>query len=73
MRDPNRLDDFYDKLKELHKTYYPDFRFGQLIMIFIGWHLSVYKNDPFYIEEDKCLDRFKEMIEKMKEENIYED
>lgn len=62
MRDPNRLDNFYEKFKELHKTYCPDWRFGQLIINFINWHCSIYKVDPFYIEEDKCLDRFEEMV-----------
>ena len=66
MRDPNRLDNFYEKFKELHKTYYPDWRFGQLIINFINWHYYKYKTDPFYIEENKCLDRFEEMIKEMK-------
>ena len=30
MRDPNRLDDFYEKLKKIHKEKVPDWRFGQL-------------------------------------------
>lgn len=62
MRDPNRLDNFYEKLKELHKTYCPDWRFGQLIINFINWHYNIYKADPFYIEENECLDRFEKMI-----------
>ena len=31
MRDPERLDAFYDELKRIHKTYFPDWRFGQLV------------------------------------------
>ena len=31
MRDVNRLDEFYDELKEIHKKYFGQWRFGQLI------------------------------------------
>ena len=70
MRNPNRLDSFYDELKELHKAYVPDWRFSQFIINFIGWHENKYGIDPFYIEEDKCLKRFKEMLEYMKEVKV---
>lgn len=50
MRDINRLDNFYNKLKELHKEYCPDWRFGQLIYNFI-----VTYGDPFYLEEDDAI------------------
>ena len=30
MRDPERLDAFYDKMKEIHKDYFPDCRFGKV-------------------------------------------
>ena len=29
MRDPNRLDRFYDEVKKIHKISFPDWRFGQ--------------------------------------------
>lgn len=31
MRDPNRLDNFYEKLKEYYKNILPDFRFTQYL------------------------------------------
>lgn len=31
MRDANRLYGFYDKLREVHMTKFPDLRFGQLV------------------------------------------
>ncbi len=30
MRDINRLDKFYDELKEIHKKHFPDWRVGNL-------------------------------------------
>ena len=30
MRDINRLDKFYDELKEIHKKHFPDWRYGNL-------------------------------------------
>lgn len=51
MRDPNRLDNFYEQLKQIHKENFPDWRFGQFMMNFLSW----YGRDPFYIEEGKFL------------------
>ena len=42
MRDPERLDDFYKKIRKLHQKYVPDWRFGQLIM---NWQQSLYINN----------------------------
>lgn len=57
MRDPQRLNDFYSKLKAIHQTQCPDWRFGQLIVNVFGGR------DPFYLEEEdflKCVaDYFK--------------
>lgn len=60
MRDPNRLDNFYDEMKKLHMEYFPDLRFGQLISNFFGWIWLTYKTDVFFPEEDKMLEFFKE-------------
>lgn len=60
MRDPNRLDSFYFQLREIHKTKFPDWRFGQLMSNFLGWVYSEKKIDPFFPEEDKMLEYFKE-------------
>lgn len=55
MRSPERLDEFYNYLCEIHKKYFCDWRFGQFIYNFLSW----YGKDPFYLEEDKM----KELIE----------
>lgn len=60
MRDPNRLDDFYIQLKTIHKTKYPDWRFGQLMSNFFGWLYSEKKVDLFFPEEDKMIEYLKE-------------
>ena len=58
MRDVKRLDSFYDKMKEIHKEKFPDLRFGQLMINFLRW----YGRDPYYLEEDKFLERFEEFV-----------
>ena len=57
MRDPERLNDFYDTLKKYHKEYFPDWRFGQLMCNFLGWYSQEY-GDPFFPEEDKIIEAF---------------
>ena len=36
MRNPDRLDDFYERLKKVHKELYSDLRFGQFMMCVLG-------------------------------------
>lgn len=60
MRNPNRLDAFYDEMKEIHKKSFPDWRFGQLMSNFLGWVYSEKKRDCFFPEEDEMLEYFKE-------------
>ena len=60
MRDPNRLDGFYEELKNIHKEYFPDMRFLQLMLDYIGWIIRHENRDPFFIEEDGCLKLLKE-------------
>lgn len=55
MRDPNRLDEFYDKLKELHKEFLPDIRFGQFCSNFFGWLYQEKKIDMFFPEENVMI------------------
>jgi len=62
MRNPNRLNNLYDELKNIHKTYLPDLRFGQFMINFINWYYNKYKNDIFYIEDNKILTYIKEYI-----------
>ena len=58
MRDPNRLDNFYENLKKLHKENVPDWRFGQLISNFQSW----YGNDIFYLEENQFMSKLNEFF-----------
>ena len=60
MRDPNRLDNFYFQLREIHKTKFPDWRFGQLMSNFLGCVYSQKNIDPFFPEENKMLEYLKE-------------
>ncbi len=64
MRDPNRLDNFYDEMKKLHMECFPDWRWSQLVMNFLGWIAQTYKVDGFYTEEDRMLEWFKEFCRK---------
>lgn len=63
MRDPNRLDNFYDEMKKLHMKNFPDWRFGQLMSNFFGWVYEQYKMDIFFPEEDKMIELFKKYCE----------
>ena len=60
MRNPERLDSVYLQLCEIHKKSFPDMRFGQLMMNFLGFVNSTKKRDPFFPEEDEMLKLFKE-------------
>ena len=60
MRDPNRLDSFYDEMKKIHKESFPDWRFGQLCSNFFGWLMSEKKIDLFFPEEDEMIKFFEE-------------
>lgn len=60
MRNPNRLDKFYDEMKEIHKNSFPDWRFGQLISNFFGWLYSVKGRDTFFPEEEDMIEFFRE-------------
>ena len=62
MRNPNRLNNLYNELKNIHKTYIPDWRFGQFMINFINWYYNKYKIDIFYIEDNKILTYIKEYI-----------
>lgn len=61
MRDPNRLDSFYEKLKQIHKEKVPDWRFGQLISNFESW----YGKDIFYLEENQLMSKLNEFFKEL--------
>ena len=60
MRNPERLDNFYNELKEIHKRSFPDLRFGQFMMNALEWIAK--KRDPFFPEEDEMLELIKEYV-----------
>ena len=60
MRDPNRLDSFYSELRDIHKKYFPDWRYFQFMSNVMGWIYSEKKIDPFFIEENKAKEYLKE-------------
>ena len=52
IRDPNRIKSFCDYLATVWETYFPDWRFGQLIENIIDWE----NTSPFYLEESDWID-----------------
>ena len=60
MRDVLRLNGFYHDLREIHKEYFPNWRFGQLMYNFRKWVVKKKKKDPFYIEEEEMLEMFRQ-------------
>lgn len=60
MRNPNRLYDFYDEMRDIHMKSFHDWRFGQLMSNFFGWLMSEKKKDLFFPEEDEMIGYFRE-------------
>lgn len=58
MRKQDRLDKFYDELKQLHKSYVPDWRFFQMMINFISSY-----GDPFFLEEDESIEELKKYLQ----------
>ena len=64
MRDINRLDKFYDELKEIHKKNFPMWRFGQMIVnVLADWQAKT-KRDIFFPEEDEMIQIFRDYVNK---------
>lgn len=68
MRDPKRIDDFCDRLKEIWKQV-PDWRFGQFIVNTIGEVSNRTKQDIFFLEEDEMIQTLEEMFKIKKGES----
>ena len=64
MRDPKRLDDFYDKMKKIHQEKLPDWRFGQLMSNFLGW-LAQQNKMCFYLGDAQMLRYFEEYVDSL--------
>lgn len=62
VRNPDRLDSFYDELKRIHKEYFPDWRFGQLCSNFFGWLAVEKKMDLFFPEENEMIEYIREYV-----------
>ena len=60
MRNPDRLDLFYDEVKKIHKQYFHDWRFGQLFYNFSVWVSEKKGIDLFFPEENVTLAYLKE-------------
>ena len=60
MRETERLDVFYDELKQIHKEYFPCWRFGQLCNNFFGWLANNKKIDLFFPEEERMIKYIRE-------------
>lgn len=57
MRSPDRIPNFMYELGDIWMKNLPDWRFGQLMANFIRE-----VGDPFYLEEDKFMEKFKEYV-----------
>lgn len=60
MRNPERLDAFYEELCRIHKEHFSDWRFGQFCSNFFGWLASEKGRDLFFPEEDKMIEYIQE-------------
>ena len=60
MRDKERLDKFYDELKEIHKKSFPDLWFGQFCINVFNWMKTQKQRDPFFPEESEMIKLIKE-------------
>jgi hypothetical protein len=60
IRNPERLDDFYLQLCEIHKKSFPDMREGQFLLNALGYINSTLKRDPFFSESNEMINLFKQ-------------
>lgn len=61
MRDPNRIDDFTERLAKAWKRL-PDWRFGQLMSNF----QRAYGRDIFFPEDDLLIDLMEQYVNQVK-------
>ncbi|MBO5435055.1 hypothetical protein J6A31_04460 [bacterium] len=57
----NYRPEFYAKLQEIHSTYCPELRFGQMLVNFLSDG-----KDPFYWEDEKFIEVFEEWARGLK-------
>ena len=64
MRDKNRLYKFYDELREIHMTHFPDWRFGQMIInVLADWQTKTGR-DIFFPEDDEIIQIFRDYVKR---------
>lgn len=61
MRDIDRIDIFCDELAAIWKEKCSDWRFGRLMINFLGW----YGKDPLYIEENDFIEKLRKFFRKV--------
>lgn len=70
MRDKNRIPEFTKELEKVWMQYYPNLRFGQLMVNFLSYVTLEHKRDPFFPEEAEMLKYIKEYA---KQSQYYKD
>ena len=65
MRDPKRLDDFYDRMKKIHQEKLPDWRFGQLMLNFLSMYMANNESALFYIEDKELIRKLEEYADSL--------
>lgn len=60
IRNPERIDVFTSELNRIWKKHFPDWRFGQLMLNFLGFVAGQKQTDPFFPEESEMLTYLKE-------------
>ena len=70
MRDPNRLNNFYEILCKVHKESFTDLRFGQLMSNFFCWLLQEKGIDYFFPEENTMIDYIIEYRNRFKRKQV---
>lgn len=60
IRNPERIDVFTSELNRIWKTYFSDWRFGQLMSNFLGFVAGQKQTDIFFSEESEMLTYLKE-------------
>lgn len=55
MRSPTRIPRFMSSVGNLWMSYYPDWRFGQLMENIVSAYYNKYGRDIFYVEDEEML------------------
>lgn len=69
IRNPERIDVFTSELNRIWKKHFPDWRFGQLMLNFLGFVIDQKQTDIFFPEESEMLTFLKEFCGEKEEVN----